>query len=125
MMEGIEPVGEHEGPADVFLDGRPIRITQARTYFRLKHLASWLGMCKKPGAHTIELHVWETWDALAVRIEHRFGKNLWYPSHWDQYYATLPEMPASTPGAQPRTMADVRAARKASAEEAPRQYALF
>jgi hypothetical protein len=125
-VDGLEPLGEHEGPADVFIDGRPIRITQARTYFRLKHLADWLQMCKTPGAHTIELHVWETWDELAVRIEHRFGTHLWHPSHWDRYYATLPDTPASTPGASPRTMAEIRAALKADKERKDEaQYALL
>jgi hypothetical protein len=108
-MDGLQPLEEKDGVADVFVDGRPMRITHARTYFRLKHLAAWLQMCNTPGAHTIELYAWDTWDDMALRIEARLGIYLWHPSHWDRYYETLPDTPASAPGVTPRTMAEMRA----------------
>jgi hypothetical protein len=127
-MEGLQPLEEKDGLADVFINGRPMRVTDARTYFRLKHMASWLAMCQTPGATMIELYAWETWDAMALRIEARLGCYLWHPSHWDTYYEQLPDIPASAPGVTPRTMTEIRAQLRAKIEESDEkapQYALF
>lgn len=102
-MEGLSPIEDATLP-DIFLNEQPYQITEARTYFRLKHLAGW-------GA-TITLHPWDTWERLGDRVAARLTYHLWHPSHWDAYYAALPDVPASTPGAVPLTMAMVREQRR-------------
>jgi hypothetical protein len=126
-MEGLQPLDGHEGVADLYVHGQPMQITHARTYFRLKHIAAWFALCPNQlGPGPIRLHVWDTWDTLALRVEARLGTYLWHPSHWETYYATLPDTPTSAPGATPRTMAILRAALKVEQEsEVREQYALF
>lgn len=105
-MEGLEPVDNERELPDVFVRGQPMRMTQARAYFRLKNLQMW-------GAE-VELHPWDTWDRLADRLDKRLGRHIWHPAHWDGYYATLPDVPASAPGAVPLTRAMARAQQQAA-----------
>ena len=113
-MPGIVPLAP-EDPAvpDVFIGDLPCQLTEARTFFRLKHLAAW-------GAE-VSLHPWDTWDRLGERLGARLGLHVWHPAHFDQYYETLEEQPASTPGAVPLTMQMVREKRR----EAKAQLALL
>jgi hypothetical protein len=115
-MDGLHPVDEPTLP-DVFVRGQPMQITQAPTYFRLKNLAAW-------GAD-IQIHPWDTWDRLADRIGTRLGKHIWHLSHWDTYYATLPDVPASAPGAVPTTRAEARQKQQEQQRTEDAQYALF
>ena len=84
-MEGLEPLDNDRELPDVFVRGQPMRITQARAYFRLKGLQAW-------GAE-VELHPWDTWDRLADRLGTRLGRHIWHLSHWDGYYEALPGCP--------------------------------
>lgn len=104
MMPGIHPVTDERTVPDVFVQGLPCQITLATTFFRLKHLAAW-------GAE-IELHPWDSWDRLGDRLGARLGRHIWHPDHWTAYYAALPDIPASTPGAVPLTRAMVRERRR-------------
>ena len=106
-MEGLEPLDNERGLPDVFVRGQAMRLTQARAYFRLKNLQMW--------GVDIHLHPWDTWEHLADRLDARFGRHIWHLSHWDAYYATLPDVPASTPGAVPLTRAMARAQQQAEA----------
>lgn len=104
---GVELLSEKDGVADVFLWDVPYRITEAQAYFMLKHLCEWFGLTRT--LSPIQLAEWDDWDSLGDRLSDRWGRFLWHPSHWETYYATLPERPASTPGATPRRMAEIRA----------------
>lgn len=46
------------------------------------------------------------------RVTERLAQHVWHPSHWDAYYAALADVPASTPGAVPLTMAMAREQRR-------------
>lgn len=114
-MEGLDPLDNDRELPDVFVRGQPMRLTQARAYFRLKGMQMW-------GAE-VELHPWDTWERLADRLDRRFGRHVWHLSHWDGYYETLPDVPASTPGAVPLTRAMARAQQRH--EEAAVQGSLW
>lgn len=104
-MDGLHPVPDETLP-DVFLGDVPYQITHALTFLRLKHLAAW-------GA-PVTLHPWDSWERLGDRLGARLGLHIWHPAHWEAHYAALPDVPASTPGAVPLTMAMVRAERQAA-----------
>lgn len=111
-MDGLRLL--HDADAvlpDVFLAGVPYQITAGFAYWRLRHIAAWerLQAWRVP---TIRLHEWETWEQLGDRIGSRLGVHIWHPRHWDQHYATMVDVPASTPGAVPLTRALVREKRR-------------
>lgn len=90
---------------DVYLDGVPYQVTAGLTYWLLRHHAA----C---GAK-VTLPAWVTsWEHLGDRLGARWGVHAWHPSHWDGYYETMVDVPASTPGSMPLTMAMVRERRK-------------
>lgn len=89
---------------DVFVDGVPYQVLSGLAYVLCKHHAA----C---GAR-IRLHPWESWERLEARVSARLAQHVWHPSHWDSYYETLVDVPASTPGAVPLTMAMVREKRR-------------
>ena len=121
-MDGLHPLSDQDGVADVFIDGQAMRITAARTYFRLKNMVEWCALCGSKGRHApIRLHPWDSWDALGDRLSARWDVYLWHPSHWDRHYATLPDIPVSIMAA-----ASWRQPLETSNQETTEeQYALF
>lgn len=116
-MTGLRPLADGERTArgeliipDVFVAGVPHQITAATTYFLLKNMAA----C----GPRVRLHPWDSWEELGERLSARLGLHLWHPRHWDRYYATRPDVPASTPGAVPLSGAQYRALLRAKAERA-------
>ena len=95
-MEGLEPFGDQDDVVDVFIDRQPMRITQAPAYFRLKNIAAWSALREDKGRLSkVRLRPGDDWDSLGDRLSKRWQVHVWHPSHWDSYYATLPDVPAS------------------------------
>ena len=74
-MHGIRSSLEDELP-DIFIAGMATQILTAPAYFVAKNLAA----CGR----RVTLHPWDTWDALADRLEQRLGYHIWHPWHWQE-----------------------------------------
>lgn len=110
-MTGLRPLTDTDATVpDVFLHGVAHQITEALTYVRLKHLAAWERLRPQP-RYAITLHTWDSWDRLGDRLGARLGTHVWHPTHWSEHYATLADLPATTPSAVPTPHQTARAAR--------------
>lgn len=72
-MFGVQDTQPGELP-DFFLQNIPVTIMAISAYFVAKNRHA----CKGP----IKLHDGDTWEALADRLDARFGKHIWHPDHW-------------------------------------------